>query len=334
MSVNEQDEQSEGADVRDLKLAQLQEQVRVRTLQVIEGVMEIIDTRFDVFATWASEAAMGIDGENPLLHKKAGKVEPVADYCADIARVLLSKLTGDSQSEKPAYDGYVSVSEWITSRIKEPRRVYSVSFDRALKHARSDFLVFDFFDKQEELFGEVAQWALELVYHGVPLYTPEVKGIDLQVLPYSHEDYVYLAKKGEYCDSTPLYKFPFWAKAYYFNRAHLDAHAVFFSAVTFDLSKEAIAALRAAFRKYIRIEAEASTVEGSWLRTDHSSLLQLVNKVLERYYGSTYVRTDPNTWTTQSVIVEWLKTTFGVSDRQANAIDIVTRPDQQRRQSR
>jgi hypothetical protein len=194
----------------------------------------------------------------------------VADYCAEIARVLLAKLTGDLQSEKPAYDGYLSVSDWITSRIKEPRRVYSVSFDRALRHARVDFVVLDFFDKQEELFGEVAQWALELVYHGVPLYTPGANGVDLQVLPYSHEDYIYLAKKGEYSDSTPFFKFPFWTKAYYFSTAHMDAHAIFFSGSTFDLSKEAIAALRAAFRKYIGIEGEVSTTEASGPKKEHS----------------------------------------------------------------
>lgn len=339
-SVDEKVDGSTDADTREEELAELKQQVHDNRVQLIEAILEFVDHRFDVFATWACEAALGIESENgprnPLLQRdQDGKVVPAAGYCSQIARILLAKLKGDSQPDGPIFEGYLSILEWMKSRITKPERVHSFSLDRARNRARVDLVVTGFFDEQEELFGDVARWALELVYHGVPLYAADAKGSALHLVPYSHEDYVYLSKKGEHSDSAPMYWLPFWTSTYYFSRAHLDAHAIFFSGDLSDHNKEAIAVLRAAFRKYIGIEVEAHAGEStSRTNKEHSSLLALVPKVMERYYGAGYVKTNPDTWTTQTVVVKWLMDSFAISEREANAIDIVTRPDQQRRKSR
>jgi hypothetical protein len=339
-SVDEKVDGSTDADTREEKLAELKQQAHDNRLRLIELIAEIADHRFDVFATWACEAALGIESENgplnPLLERdEDGKVVPAARYCSQIARILLAKLKGESQPDGPIFEGYLSILEWMKSRITEPKRVYSFSLDRARSRARVDFVVNDFFDEQEELFGDVARWALELVYQGVPLYATDAKGSALHLVPYSHEDYVYLSKKGEHFDSAPMYRLPFWTSTCYFSGAHLDAHAIFFSGDLSDHSKEAIAVLRAAFRKYIGIEVESHAGESaSRINKEHSSLLALVPKVLDRYYGAEYVKTNPDTWTTQTVVVKWLMDSFAISEREASAIDIVTRPDQQRRKSR
>lgn len=60
-------------------------------------------------------------------------------------------------------------------------------------------------------------------------------------------------------------------------------------------------------------------------------LLGILDLVIERYYGDGYEPNDKDTITKQIVIVEWLQEKYSLSKREAEAIDIITRPEIARR---
>jgi len=57
-------------------------------------------------------------------------------------------------------------------------------------------------------------------------------------------------------------------------------------------------------------------------------LMSILYKTIQRYYGENFDPNDSDTNTTQKDIIDWLMKTFSLSKRQAEAIDIITRPKQ------
>ncbi|MOA14271.1 hypothetical protein D3C78_1343630 [compost metagenome] len=52
-----------------------------------------------------------------------------------------------------------------------------------------------------------------------------------------------------------------------------------------------------------------------------------LHAVRSRYYGPNFLLGDQQTWPKQKDVVAWLKTTLSLSEREAEAVDIVARPD-------
>lgn len=58
-----------------------------------------------------------------------------------------------------------------------------------------------------------------------------------------------------------------------------------------------------------------------------TSLLSILNLTINRYYGDNYDPNDKDTIPKQRDVVDWLMTIHSLSKRQAEAIDIITRPE-------
>lgn len=56
-------------------------------------------------------------------------------------------------------------------------------------------------------------------------------------------------------------------------------------------------------------------------------MTRLLRETALRFYGSTFDTNDRDSWTSQATIVAWLREKHGVSKREAQAIDIMLRPD-------
>jgi hypothetical protein len=59
----------------------------------------------------------------------------------------------------------------------------------------------------------------------------------------------------------------------------------------------------------------------------NTRLMNITNDVLSRYYGENYDPQDRDTIPSQAIVIDWLKDTYSLSGREAQAIDIITRPD-------
>jgi hypothetical protein len=297
----------------------------------LELVKRTIIENIERYAVWVCQAALGVKTpatDNPLLVRERGGPVALAPFYTNIASILLDKLTGQARPVSPSFPEYGSIADWIADKAKESR-LRRPSVDSYGSGVERGYLVRHFFNEQEELFEYLARSALVLVYHGVPLYRLTDDATAMELLPDTDADHIYLFKKGQHFDRIGMDEFPFWTKIYYFKAAHLVAEEMFFSEDAMDMSVEEIAAQRELYRKYIGVDSGLSVP-----RRAHSSLLSLIPKVLERYYGSSYVPTDPDTWTRQVVVINWLMKTFKISEREAEAIDVVTRPDHARRRSR
>ncbi|MGJ8620068.1 MAG: hypothetical protein ACSHWN_07040 [Methylophilaceae bacterium] len=78
-------------------------------------------------------------------------------------------------------------------------------------------------------------------------------------------------------------------------------------------------------------EHENKNTESSGAEKYQTKLMQLMDKVLERYYGSLFDINDRDTWPKQKDVTEWLKEKHNLSHREAISIDLVTRPDEARK---
>lgn len=58
-----------------------------------------------------------------------------------------------------------------------------------------------------------------------------------------------------------------------------------------------------------------------------TKLMKIMSEVVSRYYGDNFDPDDSDTTPKQVDVIEWLTETYSLSDRQAMAIDIVTRPE-------
>jgi len=188
-----------------------------------------------------------------------------------------------------------------------------------------------FFDKHREALGTANQIIAEYVYRGVPIYrlSPEGQFIPVES---SNEHYSFLNVLGQDSVDLSIYKLDEWVNRYYFKAEHLNKNDIFFASDS--ISEEDHVALRFAFRRSLGMpedfrdnhipNSESASSRG------HSRLLDIVSKVLSRYYGDQFNADDPDTWTKQDAVIAWLKDTYQLSTRQAEAVDIVTRPDKAR----
>jgi len=60
--------------------------------------------------------------------------------------------------------------------------------------------------------------------------------------------------------------------------------------------------------------------------TYQTHLMSIMYETIERYYGENYDPNDRDTVPKQVNVIEWLKETYSLTGRQADAIDVLTRP--------
>lgn len=162
------------------------------------------------------------------------------------------------------------------------------------------------------------------VANGAPLYRLGGNRKDDIRLEDSDQPSAFLIGKAIYQDSTyaPT-SLPQWVLGYGFKRSDIKALDLFFYGDISELTPEAHAARRIAYRAHIGMQVEALSGQNPM----HSKLMNALNEVQSRYYGPNFLLSDQQTWPKQKDVVEWLKESRGLSEREANAVDIVARPD-------
>ena len=174
-----------------------------------------------------------------------------------------------------------------------------------------------------------------IVYQGLPLFKKSENDEYLQVND-TDPNFIYIFMNGYYKDIKEIGCYPKWFLGFYFKESQLETHKQFFDG--FEGDDESLRVRRIAFRKSINEDEvfnnkqdSDKTTTADKLNHHHTRLLKIQEKVIEHFYGNQFDIDDPDTWTNQKVIVNWLITNFKLSAREAQSIDIVTRPDQARR---
>ncbi len=179
------------------------------------------------------------------------------------------------------------------------------------------------------------------VYRGLPLYKKNnLNGFS--IVSESSCDFIYIFMRGFYDGLRPKLmetdSLPDWTRKYYFKSDDIDAFEQFYDSEIYDLDDDRTIQLRrTAFRKIIgqkdvfggKQETYEPVLNG--ISGNHNTKLMRIQKeVLDRFYGEQFDMNDSDTWAPQQIVVDWLKSEYQLSDREAKSIDIVTRPDQAR----
>ncbi|TDP74134.1 hypothetical protein DES47_101186 [Roseateles toxinivorans] len=248
-----------------------------------------------------------------------GKERP--SYFHDLAVVCLRTL--DKEEPKTIDGKYIALSEYVLQEFS--LHVYFHRDD--LQSYDPDRIMHDAFDQPADSFSEALWRAAELVYHGVPLVRFTADGPQTVIEP--DELYVFLSKKGELQDvSSSFTSLPEWTKGLAFELSHLEAHNLMFAAAD-QLTHVQVLARRSALRRMLALPVPAANgIDGLTLPT-HSKLLLLMRQIVDRYYGPNFQIDEVDSWPRQKDVVDWLKAQ-GLSEREAMAIDIVSRPDRLR----
>ena len=218
-----------------------------------------------VFARLICEAALGVPNENNIFRPAEKDREAVMRLYPDLPAAILADLArrekraNGVESQLPCVDGFVKLCDWIERYAhfhSVPGWKFTSGEDSHIMHA--------FFNYHEDSFGHEIGNAAQLVYNGIPLYEYDPLSRQYVVVPFTHEDYIYLSKKGEHCDYGPRSSFPYWAKKYFIRQQHLDAHKIFFAGIEVGDSVQKVEILRTAFRHHIGfLQPNANEIEGA-----------------------------------------------------------------------
>lgn len=287
----------------------------------------LINERPEYFIQCACEAVLGIvheDNVNPfLLHGKDSLLGPnhyLVQHYYCLAYALLA--TVDDKYRPDINTEYIRLDNWIITQMEKPH-----PYPSEYENFDDNSILYTFFSSNEENFGFAMLSACYLVYQGVPLYESIDDGQTFRQIPFDHHDYVYLEQKGKRGDASMTGRFPDWAKKYLVRRDHLSVHKIFFDGNKHGPDQTYI--LRNAYRQHIGITSmrkqPAPTVSAH-----KTKLLELVDQVIARYYGENFDINDSDSWPKQTTVTGWLRSRHNLSQREAMALDLVTRPDHSR----
>jgi hypothetical protein len=221
-------------------------------------------------------------------------------------------------------DDEVSLAEWITNDFGGGRQRIKFLYYGHYKDAQTSHeLIYTFFSPLIDSLSHSVALATQHIFHGVPVYAKQDSGYVL--VEDDAEIVAYLRQRGCRYDVVSSSHIPDWADQLHFKRMHLKTHDVFFPVTDREPSHEEVVQLRTAYRHAIGEPLNSSSAprRGSL----SSKLLSLIDEVRARYYGDNFLASDANTWPRQKDIVAWLREAHLLSEREAQAIDIVCRPD-------
>lgn len=201
-----------------------------------------------------------------------------------------------------------------------------------------------FFKSYEATFGNSIGHVSYNVYRGLPLY--KKNQLDKFVaITESDYDFIYIFMKGHYrCilgyTEEGRSSFPGWVEKYYVKNDHIVKFDEYFDERNYVHDDDRTIQLkRTDFRKFIgekdvsinTDEINESLPNETFFHGDHDTKLMRIQKeVLNRYYGNQFDVTDRGTWSKQSDVVAWVRQEYNLTEREAMAVDMVTRPDQAR----
>lgn len=171
-------------------------------------------------------------------------------------------------------------------------------------------------------FQNSAATGCNMVYLGVPMYVagPGEKMTEDR----TSERYHFIKGMGKYFYSPDDRKAPEWMNGVYLKRSDIERHYLIFSQPE-PPSPEEEAALVKAYRISLGLSVEEML--------DHATsgfgtrLAQHASSMIRHFESQGYSRSRSGEWPLQKAIVFWLTSNSGLSNREAEAIDLVTRPD-------
>jgi hypothetical protein len=175
---------------------------------------------------------------------------------------------------------------------------------------------------------------------GLPLYVLRGDG-ELMAPEPTNEDYLFVrlmlkhdAVKDDYYEPPP------WSKSLYVRKSDIEAFWLFHGDGGTNYEQARLvraAALRAYIAGDLPVGPTGSSPRqvpprGAIGTINHDTkLLRVMQTARERYYGANFDPDDPDTLPKQTDVVAWLIATYALSKREAEAIDIVIRPDSSRK---
>jgi hypothetical protein len=136
------------------------------------------------------------------------------------------------------------------------------------------------------------------------------------------------------------FRIPIWTGKYYINNKQLAIFNDFYKREYVFDDEQTVQLRRTAYRNAIgekdiafdtRNITQVMTDENIFRGCHETKLMSIQKEVLKNFYGDLFDINEPDSWTKQTVVVDWLRQEFSLSDREAKAIDMITRPDIARR---
>ena len=245
-----------------------------------------------------------------------------------LARAALRKL--DEQDlpknlrNRPEEDGpYMTLGEMIFEEMHGHWEYIHPDIVRG-RQSEGQFLS-AIFDYVRQSLDSALVVVTEKIWQGVPLYVRDQQGM-MKLAPSTDEHYVYFRMCGKQGGMTECYEPPEWVESYFVAHKDIEVHAWLFN---YDglLTDSEMGERRAALAKQLDLPAAATTQNDR----PHTTLLGLAELVRQRYYAKNFDPMDRDTFPKQTVVIEWLRRQHNLSERQAAAVEIVTRPELARR---
>lgn len=270
----------------------------------------------------------------------------------NLSQIIVDHIFSDKDENE-----YVSLSDYIKKWIdlNEDYILDAKTKSEKNKYKPDNFREFlgCFFERIEE---EVKKFLFHFcwsIYRGLPLYEKIATG-KFSIVDDSNHDFVYLFMNGFY-NTCPINKrfygrklvssiatryesfcIPEWTNKYYVNNKQLVIFNEFYREdYVFD-DEQTVQLRRTAYRnaigeKDIAFDAQnvnrLMTDENIFRGCNETKLMSIQKEVLKKFYGDLFDINEPDSWTKQTVVVDWLRQEFSLSDREAKAIDMITRPD-------
>ncbi|MFC5607786.1 hypothetical protein [Variovorax soli] len=171
-------------------------------------------------------------------------------------------------------------------------------------------------------FRNAAASACHMVWLGVPMYLAGPDGTLTE--DRSSERFHFIKGMGKYFYPPNDYEAPEWMNGVYLKRSDIDRHYLIFSQPETPSAEEQ-AALIKAYRVSLNLpldEAHAQQELGFGTR-----LARYAGSMIEHFEKQGFSRVRTGEWPLQKAVVHWLSTSCGLSNREAEAIDLMTRPD-------
>lgn len=219
-----------------------------------------------------------------------------------------------------------SSNEFLTLRSFTARSMHLYLHPSLLDGVPEDNLnlyLMKFFESIQEDVGYALLEVAEKVAYGVPLYKIDPTDGSATLLSDSEQPSPYLTGKWIHREvNNRTYSLPTWVDGHAFRKSDLEALSLFFGG---ELNENQVSARRLAYRTHLGMEAEPLSPAPNTSMS--SKLMAALHLVRSRYYGNNFLLSDQQTWPKQKDVVAWLRATLSLSEREAEAVDIVARPD-------
>lgn len=237
-----------------------------------------------------------------------------------IGKHFLNAINGVSNPIEP----HLSLEQYClenTFQSREPTvfRMFNFEDDRAIESIYKELLS----DKLSR-FQSNAAVACNMVYLGVPMYIADSDG--KMVEDRSSEKYHFIKGMGRYFYEPDDYQgAPEWMNGLYLKRSDIERHHLIFSQPNPPTPEEEEALIKA-YRASLGLPID-DALEDSKNISWKTKLSDCAESMIHHFEEQGYNRTKLGNWPLQKEVVHWLSSNLGLSNREAEAIDLITRPD-------